>query len=547
VAATLALDSSLAAVQDLRRTRRRKRVAEIDWLDAAYHAYVAGIVGTVVVLFLSSLVGDHELTASGIDRVREHGPAVVGLIAALALAAGLRSGSRGGPLALEPAEVRFVLLAPVDRRGALQSPILRQLRFACFVGAVVGAVAGQLAVRRLPGAPIAWIASSAAAGVLIAALFVGAALCAAGWRVPSPLATLLGALFVAWAALDLAEIIPAPTSTIGSIAIWPLRFEPIDILGIVAVAAILALGLRSIGGLCVEYAERRTALVGQLRFAVTVQDLRTVIVLRRQLAQDRPRVKPWVRLRRVGKRLPVWRRDWEGVLRFPAARVGRLVLLAAATGLCVRATWEGTTPLVIVGGLALFVAATDAFEPLAQQVDQADLSSALPIDTGNLLARHLASGSIVMLVVTLIAAAVGVLVNPSSTAVALGAVMVVPAAFAASAGGVASVVMGAPAPAPEGNQLLPPEVAGMKIVLRAVWPVLLTLIGLAPIVVARVANQHNAGPVAAAAAVGAIGVIAGGGTVVWVRYRENLHRMWHNLLEQTAAEQSARARAKASA
>ncbi len=543
--ATLALDSSLEAVRDLRRTRRRKRVAEIDWLDAAYHAYVAGIVGTVVVLFLSSLVGDHELTATGIDHVREHGPAAVGLIAALALAAGLRSGSRGGPLALEPAEVRFVLLAPVDRRGALQSPILRQLRFACFVGAVIGAVAGQLAVRRFPGAPLAWIASCAAAGLLIAALFVGAALCSAGWRLPSPAATILGALFVAWAALDLAKIVPAPTSTIGSVAIWPLRFDAIDILGIVAVGAILAFGLRAIGGLCVEFAERRTALVGQLRFAVTVQDLRTVIVLRRQLAQDRPRVKPWVRLRRVGRRLPVWRRDWEGVLRFPAARLVRLVLLAVAAGLCVRATWAGTTPLVIVAALALFIAATDAFEPLAQQVDQSDLSSALPIDTGDLLVRHLASGSLVMLVVTLIAAAVGVLVEPSSTAFALGAVMVVPAAFGASAGGVASVVMGAPAPAPEGNQLLPPEVAGMKIVLRAAWPVLLTLIGLAPIIVARVANNHDADPVAAAAAVGAIGVIAGGGTVVWVRYREALHRAWRNLLEQTAADQTARARAKA--
>src|SRR5262249_57291981 len=108
-------------------------------------------------------------------------------------------------------------------------------------------------------------------------------------------------------------------------------------LGIVGVLVILAIGLRSIGGVSVEYAERRTARVGQLRFAVTVQDLRTVIVLRRQLAQDRPRVKPWVRLRRVGKRLPVWRRDWEGVLRFPAARIGRLILLAAAAGLCVRA------------------------------------------------------------------------------------------------------------------------------------------------------------------------------------------------------------------
>ena len=536
----------MQAVRDLRRTRRRNRIAEVDWLDAAYHAYVAGIVGTVVVLFLSSLVGDNELTASGIANVREHGPATVGLIAALALAAGLRSGSRGGPIALEPAEVRYVLLAPVDRRGALRGPVLRNLRFACFVGAVVGAVAGQLVVRRLPGAPLAWVASCAAAGVLIAVLFVGAALCASGGRLPSPAATILGALVITWAALDLAEIIPAPTTTIGSIAIWPLRVHWIDLLGVVAVGVLFLIGLRSIGGVSVEFAERRTSLVGQLRFAVTVQDLRTVIVLRRQLAQDRPRVKPWVRLRRVGRRLPVWRRDWQGILRFPAARIARLVLLGIAAGLCVRATWNGTTPLVIVAGLALFVAATDAFEPLAQQVDQADLSSALPVDTGSLLTRHLASGTIVMLVVALIAAAAGVLVDPSSTAVAIAAVMVLPVALTSAAGGVVSVVMGAPAPAPEGNQLLPPEVAGMKIVLRAVWPILLTLIGLAPIVVARIANEHDSGPVAAAAAVGCVGILAAWGTALWVRFREQLHRGWQNLLEQTAAEQSERGKARAS-
>jgi len=542
VTETIALDKTMEAMRDLRRTRRRKRIAEVDWLDAAYHAYVAGIVGTVVVLFLSSLVGDEELTAGGIASAREHGAAAVGLIAALALAGGLRSGSRGGPIALEPAEVRYVLLAPVDRRGALRGPVLRQLRFACFVGAVVGAVAGQLAVRRLPGAPLAWIASCAAAGVLVAVLFVGAALCASGWRLPPPGATLLGALIITWAVLDIAEIIPAPTSAIGSIALWPLRVHPIDLLAVVAVGVLLVVGIRAVGGVSVESAERRTGLVGQLRFAVTIQDLRTVIVLRRQLAQDKPRVKPWVRLRRVGRRLPVWRRDWEGVFRFPAARIGRLVLLAVAAGLCVRATWDGTTPLVIVAGLALFVAATDAFEPLAQQVDQADLSNALPVDTGSLLVRHLAAGTIVMLVVTLIAATAGVLVDPSSTALAIGAVMVIPAALTAASGGVVSVVMGAPTPAPEGNQLLPPEVAGMKIVLRAVWPILLTLIGLAPIILARVANDHDSGPVAAAAAVGCVGVLAAWGTALWVRYREALHRGWHNLLEQSAAQSSARAK-----
>src|SRR4029453_5278654 len=79
-------------------------------------------------------------------------------------------------------------------------------------------------------------------------------------------------------------------------------------------------GLRRLGSLSLEAAERRTGLVGQLRFAVTVQDLRTVIVLRRQLAQDRPRNRPWLAL--PGRnRFVVWRRGWHGLLRFPVARL----------------------------------------------------------------------------------------------------------------------------------------------------------------------------------------------------------------------------------
>ena len=69
---------------------------------------------------------------------RATGPGWIGVAAAFALALGLRSGSRGGPLALERAEVRHVLLAPVDRTTALRAPAIRQLRFLAFVGLVVG-------------------------------------------------------------------------------------------------------------------------------------------------------------------------------------------------------------------------------------------------------------------------------------------------------------------------------------------------------------------------------------------------------------------------
>ncbi|RPI10980.1 MAG: hypothetical protein EHM63_02340, partial [Actinobacteria bacterium] len=165
-----ALETPMQALNAMRRARRRKRIEEVDWLDAMYRVYVTAIVGIVVVLFISSFVGDNELTAAEISDVRTHGPAAIGLLAALALAGGLRSGARGGPLALEPAEVRYVLLAPVERARALHSPVLKQLRFGIFVGAVVGAIAGQLAVRRMHGAPLAWVATGATAGALVAAL-----------------------------------------------------------------------------------------------------------------------------------------------------------------------------------------------------------------------------------------------------------------------------------------------------------------------------------------------------------------------------------------
>ena len=49
--------------------------------------------------------------------------------------------------------------------------------------------------------------------------------------------------------------------------------------GLAAVAVVA--GLQLIGGVSIERLERRSRLVGQVRFAATLQDVRTVLVLRR--------------------------------------------------------------------------------------------------------------------------------------------------------------------------------------------------------------------------------------------------------------------------
>jgi hypothetical protein len=519
-----------ATLRDLRRQRRRNRLRDLDWFEAAYRAYLTAIVGIIVVLLLSSFLGDNRPSPKGFADLHSHGPAAIGLLAALAMALGLRSGSHGGPLAVEPAEVRYTLLAPVDRRVALRGAAYRQLRFAMFLGAVVGAIGGVLAYRRLGGHVIAWAASGGGAGAAIAAGMIGSAMVASGLRLRRWMATLVGGAVLAWAVADLFDKVPAPTTTLGSLALWPLRIHWIDLLGVIGVAVIGAAGIALLGGVALEALERRTGLVGQLRFAVTVQDLRTVIVLRRQLAQDRPRNRPWLNVSHL-RRFPVWRRGWHGVLRFPAPRLARLLLLTAVATVCLVAAYRGTTPLVLVAALAVYLAGLDAIEPLSQEIDQSDRADALPVDRGDLLMRQLAVPGAVMFVLAVIGAGIAIAIDHSSTGAALAAILALPAAWCGAAGASVSVVMGAPEPFKDG-QLLPPEVAGMKIALRTAWPLIVALAGCLPVVAARRAHVDANSPIPAAAQAGVAALLVAGFTVAWVRFREPAHAWFKNFMEE---------------
>ena len=84
------------ALAELRNARKRVRTANIDWVDAMYRAYILTIVGVIAVLVASGYVGDSDISPNGLDQLRDHGPAAVGLGIAIAVAIGLRSGARGG-------------------------------------------------------------------------------------------------------------------------------------------------------------------------------------------------------------------------------------------------------------------------------------------------------------------------------------------------------------------------------------------------------------------------------------------------------------------
>lgn len=532
-----------AALADLRSARRRKRVADIHWIDALYQVYLAALVSLFVVLLLSGWLGGDRLGPWRTSLVLRDGPDVVGVAVALAVLIGLRSGARGGPLSVEPADARHVLLAPIDRALAVRSPALHQLRFAAFVAVVVGAVGGQLAVRRLGDEPVLWVLSGAAFALTTLGLAYGAALIAGGRRLSIRVANVVGLAVLVWAVADAADVRFvhfSPTGLVGTIPFWPLEFEPLALIPAAIAVLLVIVGIVGLGGLSLESAERRTRLVGQLKFAATLQDLRTVMVLRRQLAMELPRTKPWIRQRGPG-RMPVWHRGVRGVLRWPAARVVRLIGFGVVAGISLRGVADGTMPLVLVAGLALYLAALDGVESMAQEADHPGRNEAIPRPIGDLLVRHLGVGALVMTLVALVGAGVAVALSPSLGALAIAAIAVAPAALAAAGGAALSVLQGIQEPSANWD-LIPPEVAGMRSAFRIAGPPVLAIIGVLPVVMARYSLENGGDPFGAAATTAVVALVLTGLAAGWVHQREQIKAWFHDLQDQAGTGPRASAR-----
>ena len=517
-------DVVVGALRELRQHRKSRRLEDWNVIDALYRAYVAAIVGGLGVTLLSGVVGDQRIEGAPLADVRRLGPAAAGLVVAFAIGLGLRSGSRGGPLALEAADVRYVLLAPVDRDVALREPARRQLRSTAFVGTVTGAIVGLLAYRRFPGHPLGWIASGAAVGVAAAVAMTGAAMVWCGRRLGRPAASAVGGVLLAWSVADLVVgLTTSPLTLLGRLALWPIEEDPLALLGLVPVVVLALAGLRMVGGLSLEAAERRGRLVSHLRFAATLQDLRTVMLLRRQLGAEVPRARPWIRLRaarRLGRTV-TWRRDWRGILRWPVSRLLRLAGLGVVSGLAAAAAWAGTTPLVAVAGLALFVAGLDSVEGLAQEVDHPDRQDSFPVPDGALHLRHLAAPTVVLVVVGLLGLGAAALASREVAVVAaVGLPLLVPTAAAATAAAAVSTLRRAPDPA-----RLMMDSTGVGLLFHHALPPLIASLGPLAMLLTRHELQNAApgAPAAGYATSAAVNIVFVVVIVLgWVRHREGL-------------------------
>ena len=509
-------DPGRRALRDLRRVRRRRYLDPQIWIDTLYRVYLIAIFGAVAVALISGALGDAQADRHAVDEITNRGPALLGMLAALGVAGGLRSGARGGPLAIEGADVQHVLLSPVDRSTALRGLALRQLRTAVFGGAVVGAVVGNLAFRRLPGEAAEWLASMTAFFVALPLLVIGGALIASGRRVSVRTANLLALAIVGWSLGDVyLETATSPASMLGELALWPLVGDSASFLlplaGVLAALIVAVLGLRWIGGTSLEAALRRAGLAAELRFAVTLQDLRTVILLRRQLASELPRHRPWLRLRgsAQGSGGAVRRRAWQSFLRWPAVRVARVCVLGALAGAAACGAWQGTTPLVLVAALALLVAGFDAVEPLAQEVDHPTRRDLLPVLPKQLIRRHLVAPTALMLGVLVVAVATALLITRAGLVLEVGAVIALPTALLVLCGVALSATNDPYA------YVLNPTFGYVQTAL----PFALATLAVLPVLSAREAALHGYSPVGAAISSGLVVALASVAAIWWLGRR----------------------------
>ncbi|MFV0306845.1 MAG: hypothetical protein ACK5OX_03770 [Desertimonas sp.] len=527
-----------STIRELRRVRQRRRLGELEWFEVAYRAYFIAFVGATAAVLLAGLIDDVAPDTGQLADVARLGGRVLGVIPIAAVALGLRSGADGGPIALEAADVHHLLLAPVPRRAVLTRPVVQRIRTAAFGAAVAGAVAGMLAADRLPGSRSAWALSGAALGAATGATFVAVAVIAHALGVGRPLATALGLILLGVQVAAAVDAIPfGPGDTLGSLGMWGWRQHPIDLVGVAAVGVLVGMAIALADRLGAAPLVRRAGLVAQLRFAATMQDLRTVMLLRRQLRGEHARARPWIQVpaRRRGAGWAVWQRDWRSLARYPVARLGRMAGLALLAGGAATITAAGTTPAVVGVAVLWHLFGLDILEPMSQEIDHPDRTDGFPRPRGWMLVRHLGASAAATVPFALGGAAVVAVAHPDHALVAI--TLAVPVALGGAAGAVVSIVRDAPDPlggSITNNAALPPELTGFATTARLALPFVVSVLGTLPML-AGVASPTLS--VAARAGVASGLLVAA--VVWWVRRRDEWSRKLNGFLEAGRAARAA--------
>jgi hypothetical protein len=133
----------------------------------------------------------------------------------------------------------------------------------------------------------------------------------------------------------------------------------------------------------------------------------------------------------------------------------------------------------VSGGL-LFVLGLDLIEPLSQEIDHPDRTASLPRSDGWIHSLLLAGPLLVAVPLALVGAAACALVAPASAPAAFA--LALPVVWCGMVGAVVNAVRDQFDPTQvsirSSDLIVPPEVSGVRDVVRMLWPVLLSCAGM---------------------------------------------------------------------
>ncbi len=509
-----AVRQAVRALEGARRDNRRRR---IDIWEAIYQAYLVGFSLFAVMALGSAVLPSQEVSAGTIAWLDQRGGAAIGMIVSLTILLGLRSGAHGGPLAFDEPTVQHILQSPVDRPFVTRRTAVTQVRTMGLWGALVGVGTGLSVSASLPGSVIAHAIGYGIIGTAAGAGMTGAALIASGRRISPIPATLFGSALVVWSAADLLTgTVTAPQTMLGALGLPDIQEPVIALVPLVIIAGMVFAGVMVSGGLSLEASRRRAGLVSQIRFALTMQDLRTVVLLRRRMAQSGHRAKPWIPVpRSTGLRAPFLRRTLHSVVRLPGGSLVRIALLLVASATCFAVASHTLPVLALLPGLFLFVIAYDVLEPLAQEADHPTRWTAHPLPNGLVVTRLTAAGFAFLVPLGLIAA-IGAAIAGTTHDAPLAFVSFGLGALGATAGAAVATMLGGSTTGGGAGSTSQSEVFGMAVVMRIALPIVVAVVPFAP-TAAALGSGGDVNPVISTSLI--VTGLTSGIAWMWLSYR----------------------------